>query len=1101
MLGALALLLTTAATGAPGDAYTARSSPPLVKASSTGAFTVELTSDPGSSSRAQRAKVGIPSGFSVAEATVAATTTAAGSCKFATWEPDGPLIADGKINLRSPTGGANELCPGATLTVTFNALAPAVDGTGTWTTELLAGDAFLLIGSQPTVTVDGTAPETTIATGPSGTVTVRSATFTFSSEPGAGFECSLDGATFGSCTSPTEYSGLGLGAHSFQVRALDGAGNADPTPAARSWAVANPTVSIGDATVNEGDSGTINAVFTATLSSTTDQAVTVDFTTANGSATAGADYASTSGTTTFLAGENTRQVSVPVNGDALDELDESFSVNLSNASNATIADGQGVGTITDNDPQPSLAINDVTVGEGDAGTVTATFTVSLSQVSGRVVTVSYASANGTATSPGDYLTSNGVLSFAAGETTKTIVVTINGDLIDEANETFTIGLSAPTGAALADPSGLGTITDNDPLPALSVNNATVTEGDTGVTNAIFTVSLSRASGLPITVNHATANGTATAPADYQSGAGALSFAAGETTKQVIVPVNGDTLDEPNETFVLSLASPTNATIGDGSGAGTINDNDPPPALSVSDITVTEGNGSTVNAVFTVTLAPVSGRDVKVDFATTAGTAAAPADFTATSGSLTFSAGQTTKSVTVAVNGDLLDEIDENFILGLSNPGSATISDGIGLGTITDNDPLPTLSVNDVTLTEGDGGPVAATFTVNLSAASGRDVTVDFATANGTAIAPGDYVARSGSLTFAAGETTKLVAVTVKGDTLDEPTESYSLNLFNAQNATAADAQAVGTIIDNDGLPSAVVSDVIVAEGNSGQVNADFTVTLSATSGQTVTVTWATADDTATAGEDYEAAGADLVFAPGTTSRTFTVKVKGDLLDELEEAFKVVLSAPSNADIGDAQGLGSIIDDDAPPTISIGDVTVAEGASGPTSATFTVALSRPSGRPIAVSYATADGTAGAPDDYAAGGETLGFEPGQASNEVIVSVHGDTAFESDETFLVNLAGAVNADLLDAKAVGTITNDDAAPQPPAPRHRHRRRQHHHHPSPMSQTCASRPATAPSRSRGATRPPRTSSESRSRGFEPAGRCRTVRSTKAPEPLSPTAA
>ena len=761
------------------------------------------------------------------------------------------------------------------------------------------------------------------------------------------------------------------------------------------------------------------------MSSTTDQAVTVSFTTANGSATAGADYAATSGTATFLAGEKTRQVTVPVNGDALALLDESFSVNLSNASNATIADGQGVGTITDNDPQPSLAINDVTVGEGDAGTVTATFTVRLSQVSGRVVTVSYASASGTATSPGDYVTSSGVLSFAAGETTKTIVVTINGDLLDEANETFTIGLSAPTGAALADPSGLGTITDNDPLPALSVSNATVTEGDTGSTNAIFTVSLSRASGLPITVNHATANGTATAPADYQGGAGALSFAAGETTKQVIVPVNGDTLDEPNETFVLSLASPTNATIGDGSGAGTINDNDPPSALSVSDITVAEGNGSTVNAVFTVTLAPVSGRDVSVDFATTAGTAAAPGDFTATSGSLTFSAGQTTKSVTVAVNGDLLDEIDENFILGLSNPGSATISDGIGLGTITDNDPLPTLSVNDVTLTEGDGGPVAATFVVNLSAASGRDVTVDFATANGTAIAPGDYVARSGSLTFAAGETTKLVAVTVKGDTLDEPTESYSLNLFNAQNATAADAQAVGTIIDNDGLPSAVVSDVRVAEGNSGQVNADFTVTLSATSGQTVTVTWATADATATAGEDYEAAGADLVFAPGRTSRTFTVNVKGDLLDEREEAFKVVLSAPSNADIGDAQGLGSIIDDDAPPTISIGDVTVAEGASGPTSATFTVALSRPSGRPIAVSYATADGTAGAPDDYAAGGETLGFEPGQASNAVIVSVHGDTAFESDETFLVNLAGAANADLLADKAVGTITNDDAAPQ----------------------------------------------------------------------------
>ena len=124
-----------------------------------------------------------------------------------------------------------------------------------------------------------------------------------------------------------------------------------------------------------------------------------------------------------------------------------------------------------------------------------------------------------------------------------------------------------------------------------------------------------------------------------------------------------------------------------------------------------------------------------------------------SGNLSFAAGETTKTVTVAVNGDLLDEVNETYSLGLSNPTNVTIG-GSGLGTITDNDPLPALAIGDVSVTEGDSGTANATFTVTLSTVSGRTVTVDYATANGTAIAPADYTALPlTALSFSPGQTT------------------------------------------------------------------------------------------------------------------------------------------------------------------------------------------------------------------------------------------------------------------------------------------------------------------------------------------------------------
>ena len=319
--------------------------------------------------------------------------------------------------------------------------------------------------------------------------------------------------------------------------------------------------------------------------------ISVDWATADGTAVAGSDYVASSGTATFtLAGPTSQTITIPVIGDLLDEANETFTVNLTNAQPRAIADittATGTGTITDNDPLPSVVINDVSLTEGNSGTTNADFTITLSAPSGRNVTVNYATANATATQPADYTTTSGTLTFTPGQVTKTVSVPVVGDAIDEIDETFVVNLTVPVNVTIADNQGVGTITDDDPLPSLTINDVSLVEGNAGTSNLTFTATLSAASGKTVTVDYATADATATSPADYTNAAGTLSFAPGVITRTFTVPVVGDTLDEFDETFAANLSNPTNATIADNQGIATITDNDPIPTLTFANVTVIE----------------------------------------------------------------------------------------------------------------------------------------------------------------------------------------------------------------------------------------------------------------------------------------------------------------------------------------------------------------------------------------------------------------------------------------------------------------------------------------------------------------------------------
>ena len=448
---------------------------------------------------------------------------------------------------------------------------------------------------------------------------------------------------------------------------------------------------------------------------------------------------------------------------------------------------------------------------------------------------------------------------------------------------------------------------------IKIADASIVEGDSGTKSLSFKVtwSGSKGGGGSVSVGYATTAVTATAGSDYTAQTGTVGLSNGSCRCGTIsIPILGDNLDEDTETFQVNLSNPSGATIVDAQAIGTIYDNEGPPAVIVTDTSDDEFTGT---MSISVLLTGPSAGTVTMDYATTAGSAAAGSDYTTTTGSLTFTSGQTSKNVSVPITSDAIDEDDETFTLSVANVAGAGVTAGTGIGTIVDDDAEPDLSIANASVTEGNSGAATASFAVTLSAASGREITVDYTTADGTAVAGSDYTTTSGTLTFGAGETSTSVDVPVTGDTLYEGNQTFTVSLSSPSNAGIADADAVGTITDDDPKPSFSIDDVSVVEGNAGTATATFTVSMSNPSAAGASVQWATSDGSALAGSDYEAGGATLIFSAGDVSQTVHVTIDGDTVDESDETFGVTLSTPTGATIADASATGTITDDDKTPT--------------------------------------------------------------------------------------------------------------------------------------------------------------------------------------------
>ena len=450
-------------------------------------------------------------------------------------------------------------------------------------------------------------------------------------------------------------------------------------------------------------------------------------------------------------------------------------------------------------------------------------------------------------------------------------------------------------------------------PVITISDAATTEGNSGSKQLTFTLRLSSPLSTPTTVNYSTADDGAQAPSDYTAESGTATFAANRTETTVTVTVNGDTVREADERFEVNLRNPSNgAVIGNSQAFGTIS-NDDQSVISINDVTVAESAGV---ARFTVSLSNASDSTVEATYGTQNDTATAPADYTARSNlKVSFAPGERTKEVTVPIVNDTATEQTERFNVNLTSPtAGVTLGKARGVGTITDND-APSLRISDASVAEGQSETRAATFTISLSAPVSNPVGVSFATVDGSAVQPGDYTGRTGTVSFAPGETSKTITVDVKGDTEVESDEAFIVRLSNPAGATIADADGAGTIVNDDerGAPPAAgvlsVSDVTVPEGNTGTREAPFTVSLSAPQSSPVTVRFGTADDTATAA-DYRGATGTLTFAPGETSKPVPLQVIGDTTVEPDERFRLVLSEPTGAALGKTQGVATIANDDA-----------------------------------------------------------------------------------------------------------------------------------------------------------------------------------------------
>jgi uncharacterized repeat protein (TIGR01451 family) len=746
---------------------------------------------------------------------------------------------------------------------------------------------------------------------------------------------------------------------SVTLTVASGTGYGPTAPTAATGTITNdetlPTLAINDVSVSE--SGT-SLVFTVTRTGNLSGTASVDFATADGTATAGSDYTATSGTLNFAANQATATITVPVSNDGVVEADETVIVNLSNPTLATISDGSGTGTITNDDTPPTLSINDVTLVEGDSGTTNFVFTVTRTGNLGSTSSVNFATSDGTASAGSDYTANSGTLNFAANQATATITVAVSGDLASEANETFNVTLSSPTLATISDGTGVGTITDDDVPPTLSIDDVTLVEGDSGTKNFVFTVTRTGKLALPSSVNFATANGTATAGSDYTATSGTLSFSANQATTTITVVVSGDLADEADETFTVNLSGASGATISDGSGTGTITNDDTPPTLSINDVTLVEGDSGTTNFVFTVTRTGKLASASSVDFTTADGTAIAGSDYTATSGTLNFAANQATATITVPVTGDLKVESSETFSVVLSNPTGASISDGTGVGTITDNDNAGIIVTPTSGLTTTEAG-ATATFTIQLASQPTADVTIALSSSDTT-----EGTISPSSVTFTAANfaTPQTITITGVDDLVVDGSVAYTIVTAAATSAdanysglNAADVSVSNSDNDVAGITVTPTSGLTTTEAGG---TATFTIRLNSQPTGTVTIALGSSDTTEGTVSPSSVTFDSTDFA---TPKTVTITGVDDQVDDGDQLFSIKTFAATSTDPNysglDAADVSVTNTDDDTAGITITPVSGLTTTESGGTATFTVRLNTAPTGAVTIALSSSDTTEG------------------------------------------------------------------------------------------------------------------------------------------------
>jgi hypothetical protein len=580
-----------------------------------------------------------------------------------------------------------------------------------------------------------------------------------------------------------------------------------------------PSIVVSDSVIQIGLHRKTSAKLFVGLSGRSATPITVNFTTQDVTAVSGVDYVPVETSLVIPAFKTGASIPLTLIGTSIVVPDKVFDVDFTDATGAVVPAGlfsrivirdHGISPIV----RPNLAISTPPVISGNP----LNFVFTLSAPSANDVSFRYTTLP-TSAQASQFTPQSGVLTIPAGQTTATISVPTVANTVSKVNvdTQLRLSLSAVANAQLATNDPIGTILA---VPTIAISDATVDE--TGASPTLlpgkFFVTLNEPSTLPVSVTFNTANGTgdptiteltdpaaAAAGIDYAATSGTLVFQPGQTSLPVSIPTLTNLNAAFSELYTINLSGAVNGVIGRQTGLGTINNLGlavGTPQISIDnfavagdlgDPTFAVANGATGFLNFTISLGAPSSVPVSVHFATQNGTGAAGTDYTAKSGTVTFTPGQTNINVPVQVFGASPVAVDRTVLMVLSNPVGGVIAAGLGTGTGTIKESFPEISVNNAAVVVANRASTTLNFNISLAAAATVPVTVTFTTADGTGVAGTDYTATFGIVTFTPGQTSIAVPVTVFGVSLITVTKTVLLELSNPVAGVIAVGTGIGTI--------------------------------------------------------------------------------------------------------------------------------------------------------------------------------------------------------------------------------------------------------------------------------------------------------------------
>ena len=776
-------------------------------------------------------------------------------------------------------------------------------------------------------------------------------------------------------------------------------------------------------------------------------------------------------------------ISLATTPDGVYEGDEDLTISLTNPASTTgetitlAAMDSVTTTIIDNTPPPTVTISDGIATEG----APVVFTISLDLQSFEDITLDLAAATGSATAGTDFETTgfeyfdgmNWVAATAgtqvtipAGQTSLQVRIDSVQDGDVEPDETFTLSATVLSGAVTnASDTGTGTI-ENDDVALISIDDVSVDEDNGTIT---FTISLDQPPTGTVSVDWATASGTATSGVDFAAASGTATFAPGVQTQNVTVTINNDSLYEGPETLDIDLSNAVGGTIVDGKGVGTIFDDgngpgssdDDRPVISIDDVIATEDVDA--HAEFTISLSNASVEDIVLslalaDVSATSGSDYGPAlefndgsGWQSVSGNITIAAGDTSIGVRTPIIDDPIIDNNETYTLTVARITGTTANNGdTGTGTILD-DPTPDASTVSITgpgsVTEGS----SATYTVDIDNTPLTDVTITLSY-SGTATGGIDYSGVA-SVTIPANSTTGSFTIPTIDDSMGEPLENFTVSISSVTGGSLEaivvspiEFEVTTNIVDDD-VPVISVNDVVVTEGI--EMFAEFTVELSNPTFEAIDFQISTATISADGdGDDFGIVGPNELevfingvwvpatsasFAAGDTTLLMRTPIIDDSLLEGDEEFVVTATVTAGTTLnGFDDGIGTIQDDrSAPETVLVSIAGPANVVEGATTSAYTLTLTEPPASSINAAESVTvtlsyTGTAADGSDFT-GVATVLIQDGDASASFTLPTVDDSLYEQSETIVVTITGVSGGGFegiaIDSAAdsVTTTINDD--------------------------------------------------------------------------------